>query len=209
MADERFIEHNPETGKYRLGIRMFEIGSLYQRTRMMNIGPLARPLMERLSAEFGVSVNLAVRDGAEIVYVETVEPEGTPVRIAYSVGDRFGVHHTSLGKAILAFLPAEELEALLVKLKLDSLTPRTITEVETLREELQKVRECGYALDDEESLPGLRCVGAPIWNSQKVVAALSVSGSTLEVTEERLEEIAARLMVTAREISAQLGATPR
>ena len=102
----------------------------------------------------------------------------------------------------------ETVKAVVTKVELESLTPRTITDVDTLRDELQKVRECGYAEDDEESLPGLRCVGAPIWNSQKVVAALSVSGSTLVVTEERLEEIAADVVATAQRISTQLGATP-
>lgn len=208
MIQERFIEQNPETEKYRLGIRTFEIGSLYHRTRMMNIGALSRPVMQRLSAQFNLSANLAIRDRYEIVYVETVEPAGSPLRMAYSAGDRFGVHHTALGKAMIAFLPPDQLEDLLDQIPLLPLTPRTITTVEGLVQELERIRERGYAIDDEESLPGLRCIGAPIWDNEKVVAALSASGSILVVTRERFDEIGAAVMEAARAISAQLGGMP-
>ncbi|MFC2037423.1 IclR family transcriptional regulator [Chloroflexota bacterium] len=205
LVEEGFMEQNPETGKYRLGIKTFEIGSLYHRTHMMNIGTLAWPFMQRLAAKFNLSANLAIRDGAEIVYVEAAEPVGSPMRVAYSAGDRFGVHHTALGKAMIAFLPPDELAGLLAEIDLIPLTPRTIATVEELADELQGVRECGYAVDDEESLPGLRCVGVPVWDSERVVAALSASGSTLTVTKERVDEIAEATLEVARAISAQLG----
>lgn len=208
MVAERFIEQNPETGEYRLGIKTFEIGSLYSRTRMLNIGALAHPPMQRLSSKLALSSNLAVRDGAEIIYVETVEPVGRPMRVAYSAGDRFGVHHTALGKAIIAFLPGEQLENLLEELELTPLTPNTIRTADDLATELARVRELGYAVDDEESLPGLRCIGAPVRNGKRVVAALSASGSTLLVTKERVDEIASEVIKAAWEISTQLGAVP-
>jgi DNA-binding IclR family transcriptional regulator len=205
LVDEGFIEQSPVTGGYRLGIKTFELGSLYHRVRMMNIGVLARPSMQQLAGRLHLSANLAIRDRHEIVYVETVEPIGSPLRMAYSAGDRFGVHHTALGKALIAFLSPEELEDLLEQIKLVSLTPRTITTAEKLAEELWEVRERGYAVDDEESLPGLRCVGAPIWSHDRVVAALSASGSTLLATREQVGEIGAAVMETARAISVQLG----
>jgi DNA-binding IclR family transcriptional regulator len=208
MAAEGFIEQNPETGGYRLGIRTFELGNLYQRTYMMNIGVLARPSLKRLAADLNLSANLAVRDESEIVYVETVEPPGSAPRLAYSAGDRFGIHHTALGKALIAFLPGDELEDLLAELELPPLTPRTITTPDQLAEDLAEVRERGYAVDDEESLPGLRCVSAPIWNSERVAAALSASGSTLVVTAERVPEIAKAVIGIARALSAQLGGVP-
>lgn len=208
MAAEGFIDQNPQTGNYRLGIRTFELGSLYHRTRMLNIGSLARPLMERLAAGFNLSTNLAVRDGQEIIYVETVEPTGSPMRVSYGAGDRFGVHHTALGKAIIAFLPEDRLNALLVESDLIPLTPSTIVSMDELAKELGEVRALGYAVDDEESLPGLRCVSAPVWDSERVVAALSASGSTLLVTKERVGEIADEVMAVARELSAQLGGEP-
>jgi IclR family acetate operon transcriptional repressor len=205
MAAEGFIDQNPETGDYRLGIRTFELGSLYHRSRMLNIGIIARPLMERLTAQLNLSSNLAVRDGQDIIYVETIEPAGSPMRVSYGAGDRFGVHHTALGKAMIAFLPQEQLGALLVESELTPLTPRTIVSMEELHSELGEIRACGYAVDDEESLPGLRCVSAPIWNGTRVVAALSVSGSTLLVTKERTAEIAEVVMAVTKELSCQLG----
>jgi DNA-binding IclR family transcriptional regulator len=208
MVAEGFIDQNPHTGNYRLGIKTFELGSLYHRTRMLNIGSLARPLMEELTAELNLSTNLAVRDGQEIVYVETVEPAGSPMRVSYSTGDRFGVHHTALGKALIAHLSEEQLEALLAQSDLVPLTPKTIVSEDELMKELVGVRERGYAVDDEESLPGLRCVSAPVWNTERVVAALSGSGSTLVVTKERVGEIAEKVMATAKDLSVQLGAEP-
>jgi DNA-binding IclR family transcriptional regulator len=204
MAGEGFIEQNQETGKYRLGIKTFEIGSLYHRTRMMNIEAIARPFMQQLVDKFRVSANLAIRDGDEIVYVDAIEPMGSPMRLAYSTGDRFGVHHTALGKALIAHLPPQDLELVLDD-ELTPLTPRTITTAKALMEELERVRGQGFAVDDEESLPGLRCVGAPIWGSEEVVAALSASGSTLIVTKERIDEIGQDVSEAARAISAQLG----
>jgi DNA-binding IclR family transcriptional regulator len=208
MAAEGFIDQNPETGNYRLGIRTFELGSLYHRTRMLNVGILARPLMERLTAQLNLSTNLAVRDGQEIIYVETIEPAGSPMRVSYGAGDRFGVHHTALGKAMIAFLPKEQLEALLGESDLVPLTPRTIISMDELNKELGEIRARGYAVDDEESLPGLRCVSAPIWDSERAVAALSVSGSTLLVTRERVGEIAGKVMAATKELSAELGGAP-
>jgi IclR family acetate operon transcriptional repressor len=208
MVGEGFIEQNPVSGEYRLGIKTFEIGRLYSRTRMMNIDALARPPMQRLSSTLGLSANLAIRDGDEIVYVETVEPSGSPMRLAYSAGDRFGLHHTALGKALIAFLPDEQRESLLADMDLKPLTPQTITTIEDFATELERVREQGYAVDNEESLPGLRCVSAPIWNGERVVAALSASGSTLRVTKERVDEIAEAVKETGREVSAQLGGMP-
>jgi DNA-binding IclR family transcriptional regulator len=208
LAEEGFIEQNPLTDKYRLGIKTFEIGSMCHRTRLVNIGALARPVMQQVTAHFGLSTNLAIRDRQEIVYVETVEPNNTPLRLAYSAGDRFGIHHTALGKAMIAFLPSAELEVVLDGLELKALTPRTITTPEQLIQELWEVKERGYAVDDEESLPGLRCVAAPIWDNSGVVASLSASGSTLIVTQQRVDEIGARVIAAARSISAQLGGSP-
>lgn len=208
MAEEGFIEQNPQTDKYRLGIKTYEIGSRYYRTRMMNLGIVARPSMQRLVDKFNLSANLAIRDRHEIVYVDVIEPKGTPLRVAYSTGDRFGVHHTALGKALIAYLPPYELEDIL-EAELTALTPRTLTTPEELVKELEQVRRQGYAVDDEESLPGLRCVAAPIWDNYGVVASLSASGSTLTITLERVEEIACSLMEAARRISAQLGGVPQ
>lgn len=209
MADEGFIEHNEQTSKYRLGVKLFELGSLYERTRVMNVRMLARPHMQELVDRYRLSSNLAIRDSAEIVYIGVAEPVGTQMRIAYSVGDRFGLHHTALGKALLAFMGEGERDALLEKIDMEPLTPNTIDSVEKLKEELARVRERGYAVDDQESLPGLRCVAAPIRSLDGVMAAMSVSGSILEIADEREEQITADVMDCAKRISVKLGARPQ
>jgi DNA-binding IclR family transcriptional regulator len=109
---------------------------------------------------------------------------------------------------MIAFLPHDELQKML-SMKFQGLTPRTITDPKEVAEDLARVRERGWSVDDEESLPGLRCVGAPIWDDEKVVAGLSASGSTLYVTYERIDEIAQAVMAAADEISTQLGWGPR
>lgn len=208
MADEGFIEQNPETGKYRLGIKTFEVGSLYHRVRLRHIETFAQPYMQRFLDMYNLSANLAIRDGIEIVYISALEPHGIPLRVVYSVGDRFGLHHTSLGKAMIAFLPDEELSELVERIEFTTLTPRTLSTANELLSYLKKVREQGFAVDDEESMPGLRCVGAPIWSKGGIVAALSASGSTLIVTKERIEEIAGTVAEAANQISVQLGGVP-
>ncbi len=208
MADEGFIEQNPETEKYRLGIKTFEVGSMYHRVRLKHIERFARPYMQRFVDMYNLSANLAIRDGIEIVYISTLEPHGIPLRVVYSVGDRFGLHHTSLGKALIAFLPDEDLAELIERVEFTTLTPRTLSTAKELLAGLKQVRERGFAMDDEESMPGLRCVGAPIWSTGGIVAALSASGSTLIVAKERIEEIAATVVEAANQISVQLGGVP-
>ena len=209
MADEGFIEHNEQTSKYRLGVKLFELGSLYERTRVMNVGMLARPYMQELVDRYRLSSNLAIRNGGEIVYVAVAEPVGTQMRMAYSVGDRFGLHHTALGKALIAYMEEDACEELLEKIDMEPLTPNTIVSVEKLKEELERVREQGYAVDDQESLPGLRCLAAPIWSGDGVMAAMSVSGSILEIAGERKEEIVTDVIDCAERVSIKLGGEPR
>ncbi len=208
MADEGFIEQNPETEKYRLGIKTFEVGSLYHRARLKHIETFARPYMQRFVNMYDLSANLAIRDGIEIVYISALEPHNIPLRVVYSVGDRFGLYHTSLGKALIAFLPDEDLGKLVERIEFTALTPRTLSTTKELLSALKKVRDWGFAVDDEESMPGLRCVGAPIWSKGGILAALSASGSTLIVTKERIEEIAGTVVEAANQISVQLGGVP-
>jgi IclR family acetate operon transcriptional repressor len=98
---------------------------------------------------------------------------------------------------------------MLVEADLKPMTPRTITTVDGLIEELERIRLRGYAIDDEEAMPGLRCIGAPIWSVDGVFASLSVSGSILIITKDRIEEIAKEVLQAANSISAQLGAIPQ
>ena len=126
-----------------------------------------------------------------------------------NIGTRNPVYNTSMGKAILAFLPQERREALLPKLTLRAHTPHTVTDLPTLVERLALVRRQGFAIDDREVEESIRCVGAPVFDyTNEVIGAISVSGPTHRMTDERLAQFAAYVVETANAISQELGFIP-
>ncbi|MCS7246494.1 MAG: IclR family transcriptional regulator, partial [Thermomicrobium sp.] len=162
---------------------------------------IARPL----ARELGETIQLAVLQGREVLYVG--KQEGTQwVRLASEVGTRLPAHATSLGKCLLAWLPPQELDQLLASGPLVALTPRTITDPEALRAELALVRAQGYALDRGETLPDVWCFGAPVRDANgSVVAALSISVPVTRISPTRAEELATTVQRAARELSHRLG----
>jgi DNA-binding IclR family transcriptional regulator len=119
------------------------------------------------------------------------------------------LHSTSVGKALLAFLPPAEADALLQSIGLPRFTPRTIVSLARLKQELQKVRESDVAIDNEENTPGVRCVAAPIFGANgRVLAALSLTGPVQHVTEDRLGKIVEKVKEAARQLTQALGGHP-
>jgi len=148
--------------------------------------------------------HLAVLDQGEAVYIEKVEAPGF-FKVNTWVGRRMYLHSTSVGKVLLAWLPRQEMEAIVRQQGMKKRTPKTITAVSRLLADLELVREQGYAVDDEENSTGARCLGAPIHDAMgSVTAALGVSGTLTQVDEENLSRIADALKETARRISRQL-----
>ena len=122
------------------------------------------------------------------------------------MGARRPLYCTSLGKAIAAYLPPEELEDVLASRSMERFTPHTITNTARLKKEFAKIRQCGYAMDDEEAVLGARCVAAPIFDeSGKVTAAISTSGPITRVTAEKARVFAAAVKKGAHVISSRLG----
>jgi IclR family acetate operon transcriptional repressor len=120
------------------------------------------------------------------------------------------LHSTSVGKALAAFLPEEEAEALFQTTGLARFTPRTIITLPRLKQELKRIRESGVAIDNEENTPGVRCVAAPIFGSnERAVAALSLTGPVQQVTEERVGKIVEKVKEAARQLSRALGGQAR
>jgi DNA-binding IclR family transcriptional regulator len=154
---------------------------------------------------FQETVHLVIADGLDVVYIDKRESLQS-MRIVSQVGLRLPAYCTGVGKAILAFIDEAELDRLLAGARLKSFTPHTITDKRMFKQHLQEVKRCGYALDNEEIIQGLRCVGAPIRDySGKVVAALSVSGPSVRMGPARIEEIILATVQAAAEISHQLG----
>ena len=160
--------------------------------------------MRALVEKIHMTVHLAVLDQGEAVYIEKVEAAGF-FKVNTWVGRRMFLHSTSVGKCLLAWLPKHEVEALVKRQGLKKRTPKTITTITRLLEDLEHTKSEGYAVDDEENSLGARCLGAPVFDvAGNVVSALSASGTLTQVDEASMPRIAEALKETARRISRQL-----
>jgi len=189
--------------KYRLGFRILELASSL--LDGIELRQQALPFLQELRDLANETVHLVVMDGGQVTYVDKVECSQA-VRMHSAIGRQGFAHSTAVGKAMLAFMPWETVACILEEHGLPACTPQTITDEETLRKDLEKVRQQGYAVDDVENEEGVRCVGAPIFDHRsKPVAALSVSGPAFRVTLERVQELSVPVKATAIKISRQLG----
>lgn len=188
---------------YVLGLRLFELGAQAGNQRQLH--ELALPMLRRLAQDVQLTCHLGVMEGAEAVYLLKVEG-GREIRVNTWVGKRLSLHSSSLGKVLLAGLPASELDAVLARVTWERKTPRSIVDPAEFLRHLEGVRERGWAFDDEEDLANIRCVAAPVRDMQgRVVAAISAVGTVLDISRDGFEQLAATLCATAREISRQLG----
>ena len=196
-------ERDARTGGFHLGIKLIELGHRAQGE--LALGRVARPFLQGLNAETDETIHLVVLDHDEVLYVDCVESR-LRLRTYSVIGVRAPLYCTSVGKAILAWQEEAFLKRYLEKTELRRETDRTITDPEALRQELARIRDRGYAVDDREHEEHLRCVGAPIRNSRgEVFASLSLSGPEVRVTPDRIEELADRIRETTRDISRKLG----
>ena len=199
-----YLRRDPETKRYRPSIKVLQLG--FSALRSMDIRQSARPYLERLSKETGETVSLAVLDGLEIVYVDRIRNRQI-VGVVLGMGSRLPAHCTSMGKAMLAYLPEDQLKTRLNGAVLAACTGNTIVEIDSLAADLAKVRRKGYAINNQELAVGLRAVAAPIWGEHgQVVAAINISGSTETISRSRLkQELVPLLSTTSGEISQSLG----
>ena len=173
MAASGFVER-ADPGTYRLGIRLLELGNLVK--SRINIRDSAMPLMQQLHQKIGESVNLGVRQGDEIVYVERTSSGRSTLRVVHLVGARAPLHVTAVGKLYLVEDGREAVKEYAKRTGLPGYTPTSITKLPPLEKELERVRRDGVAFDNEEIEQGLRCIAAPIRDdSGELVAGLSVS----------------------------------
>jgi DNA-binding IclR family transcriptional regulator len=200
-----YIRKDRETGTYRLGLKVLTL----QRAALsgLEIRQAALPALRALVDRTGLTTHLAVLDRGQAVYVERLDAPGF-VKMDTWVGRRMYVHATSVGKALAAFLPKEDIDVILREHGLPRQTPRTLGSAARLHAELEKVREAGFAVDDEENSLGVRCLAAPVFDAEgRVAAAVGVSGTTAQVTRAALPKVAEAVREAARKISRQLGYT--
>lgn len=195
-----------ERDAYQLGPRVLDLSHGYLSN--LELDQVARPPMRRLAEATDQTVSLAVLDGLDVVYIG-IEKARRELGIQGQIGGRHPANATALGKVMLADLDDEVLSALLDGAELPRLTHRTLADPEALRAHLARVREQGYALDDEERGIGIRCVAAPIRDAEgDVVAGISVAGAIFHMTDETVTEYRERVLEAAGRISERLGHDP-
>jgi len=199
LAIGRYVDR-PEAGSYRLGMRLLELGNLVK--ARLNVRDVALTPMRELHKLTHQPVNLSVRQGDEIVYIERTYNERSGMQVVRAVGGRAPLHLTSVGKLFLAGDDAQRVRGYATRTGLAGHTRNSLTDLASLERELALVRQRGVARDDEELELGVRCMAAGIYDDQaKLVAGLSISAPA-----DRLEESwLARLKETAVQISTALG----
>jgi IclR family transcriptional regulator, KDG regulon repressor len=202
LVSEGLLEQDRHSGKYRLGIALFRLGTLVR--RRMNVSEEARPHLFQLRQKTNETVHLAILDGADIMYVYFLESTQA-IRMRSELGLRKPAYCTAEGQAILAFSPPDVVQAVIGR-GLIARTPQTITEPAALIKALEAVRQRGCAIDDEESEIGVRCVAAPIRNDAgEVVAAVGVAGPVSRLSKKSLAAVMPHVIETADAISARIG----
>ncbi len=197
-----YAAQEPETGRYRLTLKMFELSSGI--VNSMEIMDVAKAHLERLSQRTGEAVHLVIRDAQDIVYI--YKTESGPMRMSSRVGLRSPLYCTGVGKAILATLPPEEVEDVWNHSSLKKLTSRTVVDLTEMQDQLAEVRANGYAIDDEENEMGVRCVAVAIPGPDgRAESAFSISGLAPYMTPERIRRVAALALDTRTDILADLG----
>jgi DNA-binding IclR family transcriptional regulator len=188
LEGQRLVDKNADTGRYRLGLKLFELGS--KAIASLDLREQARPYLKLIQRDTEETVNLAVLDQGEVLYIAKIEPQRN-LRMAAHVGHRFAAYCTALGKAILAELSEEEVDSILRSCEMKVRTPNTITSPLILKDELRIIRARGYAIDDEENDEGARCVGVAVRDQNgRPVAAISVSGPASRMTKSKVPAVA-------------------
>ncbi len=203
LKSRGFVDHDSATGLFSVGLRAFTVGSSVLRARKLD--RVALPAMRVLGDVTGLPVNLAVRDGRSAIYIEQIEAPGV-VRLSVQPGVQMPLHATAVGKALAAWLWAEALDEALLSAPLSAFTKHTMTQPDDILRDLTRIRERGWATDDQEYQVGLFCLAAPVYDrSGNVVAAISASTLASLVDADNLNGLAERVMDAAWEISAKLG----
>lgn len=198
-----FVQQDETTSYYKLGYSLLDLGM--RLLMSLDLRREAYPILKTLAEKSGEVAHLAVLERNEVIYIEKVDGKNT-VRLYSRVGKRVPVHATGLGKAILAYLPHENVLDILDQYGLPYVTPQTVTDRTKFLTMLQQVRNQGFATDREENEPGICCIAAPVWNHlHQVVAACSVLAPCERMDAEKTQALIVHVTLAARLISERLG----
>jgi IclR family transcriptional regulator, KDG regulon repressor len=203
LVKQDFLQQDPETRRYRLGVKLFRLG--LSMVHQSQLGQAIHPWAEMLCERYQEVVHIALLAGEVALVIQRLEPK-TPYLLFPQTGSSLPIHSTAVGKVLLAFSPPTIREQILKTASLSRKTTHTLTGKAQILKEIKTIVQQDFALDEEESLLGVLCVGAPIRDrSGKVVAALSLSGSRHRMEEKGLPEIIEAVRGTAMKISSHMG----
>lgn len=203
LRQRGYVEQDELAGRYRIGFRSLQLGSMYSASAALP--QAAHPAMQELVRKINETVNLAILDGSDAVYVHQVEAEQS-IRMFTRLGARAPLYCTGVGKVLLAWLPPDDTKRLLGNRPREAFTPTTRTALKEILADLAAVRRQSYAVDDEERERGIRCVTAPVRDAAgTVVAALSVSAPTTRLPKRLIPAWAREVLTAASQVSHRLG----
>ena len=203
LIHKGYVIQDPSTNKYKITLKLYELGS--KNIESLDLLSVSRPFTQVLAEELNEVVHLVIRDNESIVYIDKIEADNT-ITMASRIGKRMPLYCTSVGKAMLAHMTDEEVEKAWNRSNIVKYTENTITDFNDFKKELQKIREQGYAVDNEENEFGVRCIGAVILNRfGEIEGAISVSGPTMRLTMDKVEGFAKKVIKCADLISRELG----
>lgn len=201
LVSQGMLALDPETSSYSLGVRLVRLA--HAAWKQSSLAPIARPFLDALSSEMGETVHLAQLDGAHVLYVDKRNAR-VPIEMFSQAGKVGPAYCTGVGKAMLAFLPDDQLARIVPQMAFHRYTAATLTTPQALTSELAAIRRAGHAFDREEHEPGIICVAAPILSSQgRVLGAVSLTSSTARTSLAALEMNAPRVKATAARIAAE------
>jgi IclR family pca regulon transcriptional regulator len=208
LAKLGYLQQDPDSKRYRLGPKVLDLG--FSALNSMDLLEISAPHLRQLSDETQRTVNLAILDGTDVVYIErcrSARPGQQEIDLNLHVGARLPAYCTAMGKAILAFLPEQRLEELIAQIDFVPRGPNALTDPKAFREELDKVRALGLAVNDEELAYGLRSIAAPIYtHSGEVVAAVNLAvHRTMVSMDELLARFGPAVTRAAQDISLSMG----
>ena len=198
-----WLRQEEESRGYALSARPFQLTG--RKWSVTQIGEMAQSLLVRLTAETGEGSSVAAWTNGIVTIAAKHEATG-PVRVVQDLGGERPMYCTAVGKAIAGWLPKAELVAALCRHPMVALTPKTITSLSAFEQELRRIRNAGYAIDDEEQFEGLRCIAVPVFcHTGDVVGSMCVVGPKQRMTHQKIAAVRAPLAAQARELSQRLG----
>lgn len=198
LEGKRFLERDPVTGVYKPGIRLVQMAFLTMEHN--DLRRLANQFLHTLCDRYRENVNLSVLDETDVIYLEVIESQQR-VKLAAAPGQRLPAFCTASGKAILAFMPEENVRQILER-GMPRYTQNTVISPETFFEDMHKTRERGYAISEQEFEEGINALAAPICNHP--IASVSIAGPAYRLTRERMIEIGPKLVVAANNIAKEV-----